>query len=142
MSGFYNKYGTDANLIEDGVWVDDFGDFSVKFRNPQSTKAREALRRLQEHPKNKPTLQRASRLREDPPVEFQETLNKEWMATGIIVDWKVSDRQGNPIAFSPRAALEFFDEFPFFLADCWTAATERSIFLPVDQELAREDLGN
>jgi hypothetical protein len=125
MAGFRDRYNTDKNLEEEGVWVD-YGDgLKVKVRRLSSKTSRDVRRKLE-----KP-YSAQFRNREMPDALQEELLNKQ-VAQAIVLDWEgVEDPDGKDGAMLPYSqdnVLRMVKEFPDFRDDILTAAMERSTF--------------
>lgn len=132
MANFLDRYSTDKDAEEAGVWVD-FGDgIEVQLRRLNSNKSKEIRRKLE-----KPY---AKQFRgQDMPETIQEDLLNKQIAKAIIVDWKgVPDpaKPESPLACSEEAVLDMIRKFPDFRDEILQASMERATFQKEDQKAA------
>lgn len=124
MAGFLDRYATDRNLEEEGVWVD-YGDgLKVKVRRLSSKHSRETRRKL-EKPYSSQFRNR------DMPDSLQEELLNKQMAQSIVVAWEGvpnPDKEGELLECTPENILMMVTKFPDFRDDILTAAMERTTF--------------
>lgn len=130
MAGFRDRYATDRNLEEEGVWVD-FGDgLKVKIRRLSSKTSRETRRKLE-----KPYAAQF-RNREMPDSLQDELLNKQ-VAQAIVLDWEGVEDPTTPapaegktafIDCTPENVLKVITALTDFRDDILTAAMERTTF--------------
>lgn len=132
-SGFFNRYGTDPSLEEEGVKVD-FGDgLKIQVRRLNSKHSRETRRKLE-----KPyTAQFRNR---DMPDSLQEQLLNKQIAESIVVNWEGvpdPDKPDKELQCTPENVLKMVSDprFKDFRDDILTAALERTTF----EKTARED---
>lgn len=95
-----NRYSTDVNLEENGVWVD-FGDgIRIRVRRIRSKKSLEVRKEL-ERPYT-------SDIRKGPlPESTMETLLLQQMAHALVVDWEgIVDDNEQPIPCTPDNITE------------------------------------
>lgn len=132
MSSFLQRYKTDKNLEENGVWVD-FGDVRVKIARITSKRSRDVRRQLER--------KYARKFRgQDIPHDVMEKILIEQLAQAVVMDWKgVTDASGREIPFNTEAARSIFTEFPDFREDVASAALMKETFL---EEAREEELGN
>src|SRR5688572_25956454 len=120
MSKFLERYATNKNLEESGVWVD-YGDgVEVQIRRMNSAKSRETRRRL-EKPYTKGFRG------QDMPESLQEELLNRQLAEAIVVDWKGVPDPDNPeqmLPCTPENVLKVVTAFPDFRDDIVTASIE------------------
>lgn len=142
MSNFWTSYAENPDLVENGVWVDDFNDgVRVKLRKPSSLKAREVRAQLEEREPYRLALRKAARTRGRISAELEDRLNKEWFARGIVVDWEgVPAFDGSGLLpFTPENAILVFNKLTIFYEDCVTAATSQDLY---KDDLKEENVGN
>lgn len=124
MPSFLERYKTDKNLEESGVWVD-YGDgIEVQIRRLNSAKSRETRRRL-EKPYTKGFRG------QDMPESLQEELLNKQVAEAIVVDWKGvpdPDNEGKELPCTPENVLKMVQRFPDFRDDIMAASMERATF--------------
>ena len=125
MSNFLSRYNTDANLEENGVWVD-FGDgIEVMVVRTNSKEAQ----------KLKAKLERPYRKLSQVPDDVQEAIYEKMIAQAVIKDWKgVTDAKGKEIPYSGEAALEILKKFKDFRDDIIMAASELETFRQIEME--------
>lgn len=141
-NSFFKAYRQDKSKVETGVWVTDFeGGAAVRIRKPSSETAREARKKIESKEPYRLALQKAARKRESLPTSLNDALNREWVARGIIVDWKnVPNPNGEGmLPFSVENALLIFAEAPGFFDDILEAALSEDIFKNEERE---ENSGN
>lgn len=133
MAGFFDRYATDRNLEEEGVWVD-YGDgLRVQVRRLNSKFSRDYRRKLE-----KPYAGQF-RGREMPDAISEEMLNKQ-LAHAIVVNWEgvpdPDDKTGKKtLPCNPDNVLRMMKEFPDFRDDILTAAMEKTTFQKEDVEV-------
>lgn len=124
MPSFLERYKTDKNLEESGVWVD-YGDgIEVCVRRMNSAKSRETRRRL-EKPYTKGFRG------QDMPESLQEELMNKQLAEAIVVDWKGipdPENEGKMLPCTPENVLKMVSTFPDFRDDIMAASMERATF--------------
>lgn len=130
MPSFLERYQTDRELEDGGVWVDYGDELMVCVRRINSAKSREVRRKLE-----KPYA-RAFRNQDMPESLSEELLNKQ-VAEAIVVDWKgVPDPDDNTkmLPCTPENVLRMVKEFPDFRDDILTASMERATFQKAELE--------
>ena len=124
MASFLDRYNTDRNLEEGGVWVD-FGDgLKVKIRRLTSKHSRETRRKLE-----KPYA--AQFRNRDMPDSLQEELLNKQVAKSVVIDWEGVVNPEKPEEKLPCTednVLMMVQKFPEFRDDILTAAMERTTF--------------
>lgn len=124
-------FGSNESDAEDGKWFPFGKTISVKirrFKSKKSKKVREAL----EAP-----YTRAAKFTTKIPEDIQESITKQHIAEGIIVDWKgVTDKNGNELPYSKKNALDLISQLPEF-AD---AVASVSLDLDNYREEVKEDV--
>lgn len=126
MAGFFERYNTDRNLEEEGVWVD-YGDgVMVKLRRLNSKHSREVRRKLE-----KPYTAQF-RAREMPDSLQEQLLNKQ-LSESIVVDWKGvpnPDKPEEELPCTPDNVLKMVsnEQFKDFREDILTAAMSQTAF--------------
>lgn len=126
MTDFFKKNRvTNPDVAEDGVWVTGVyqGMLDVKVRRTNSNKAQEVMRRL-----HKPY--RA--MRNIPPSKTQE-INRQWVAEGVLIDWRPSEDCPADVAKQVPActtenAVQAFRDDPDFLEEVIGFAHEAETF--------------
>ena len=111
--GIYARYETDTDAEANGKWItDEFGpDIQLKIRRfncPAASKARNDAFR--------PLLKVYGRM-DKIPEALSEEIGLKLLADVIVTDWRgagLVDKAGNPIPFSPEAALKLFTDLPDF----------------------------
>lgn len=102
----YDLFGTSAAASEDGKWFDLSPKISIKLRRLKSKKSRKTRERLEAPYKH---LMRNGQLSQ----EVQDDLADKQIAEAIICDWKgFTDMQGQPLPYSPAAALKLIRALP------------------------------
>lgn len=123
MSRFAERYTTDKQAEEDGVWVDLGDGIEIRIRRVKSPTARKVLRQLQapyEH------LRRTGR---PLPASVETEITRKWAAHGLLVDWKgVTGKGGEELPFSPQNALAVLQDFEDFADDVAYFAREVETF--------------
>lgn len=130
---FLDRYKTDPNLEENGVWVP-FGD-GVEFLLARFTsKKSKAVRRELE----KPYLRQ---IRSDSlSPEIQDEITIKQMAEAIVLGWKGvpdPDNESKELKFSKENVVKLLTRFPDLKDDLAQAALERSTFKAIDMEEAK-----
>jgi hypothetical protein len=134
----YDRYGTNKELEENGVWVE-FGDgvqlLLARIKSQRSLSAKKAA----EKPYRE-VLRNASRMGKEVTEDIQTRIALNWLVNGVVLDWKeVTDRTGKKLKFSPDNARDLFEDLPDFLDDVVFAASSQATY----QEAAdREAVGN
>ena len=123
----------DKVLAEEGKVFELEGGVKVRARSPQSLKAREVRRKLEEQEPYRLQIQMANRKRKPLPVETEDRLNKEWFARGVIIG--IEDE--GPI--TPEQIIDLFNQHPEFFEDCVITLTTRNAF---SEDQLEEDKGN
>ena len=126
MTDFFKKNRvTDPDVAEEGVWVTGVygGMLDVRIRRTNSSKAQEVLRRL-----NKPFRN----MRNVPPSKQQE-INRNWVAEGVLIDWRPSEDCPKELAQEVPActldnAIQAFKDDPDFLEEVVGFAHEAETF--------------
>lgn len=97
MTDFKNRFFTDSNLEEDGVWVD-FGEgLEVKIRRADSRASREVFRRLYKPYRKMEDAGNAI------PYDDEILLRAKWTAEALVAKWKgVTDRNGKAVKHDPE----------------------------------------
>lgn len=125
---FLNKYKTDPDLENNGVWIDFGDDVHVKITRFGTTKSKEVRRRLE-----KP-YQNFTRKGGIPDSVLEEILMKQ-IAEAIIVDWKgVTDEEGAVLDCTYDNRLTVLKKYPDFRDDVVLAASERDTFKTANVE--------
>lgn len=125
-SAFMNRYKTDREMEENGVWVD-FGDgIQVKIRRANSKHSRDTRAKLE-----KPYAGQF-RNREMPQSLQDEILIKQ-LAQSIVVDWKGVPDPSNPDSPNPfpcneENVIKVMTQFPDFREDILTASVAQATF--------------
>jgi hypothetical protein len=123
MSKFTERYTTNKEAEEEGVWVDLGDGIEIKVRRIKSPTSRKVLRQLQapyEH------MRRTGR---SLPESVETEITRKWAAHGLLVDWKgVGDKDGKNLPFSPDNALKVLQEFDDFADDVAYFAREVETF--------------
>lgn len=133
MSGFLERYQTDKNLEEEGVWVDLGGNVQVKVARITSRKSKEVRRKL-ERP-----MVRKNRS-DDLSIDQLEQLMTEQLAQAVIKDWRgVTDDEGNDLPCTVENCRTILTKFPDFREDVATASLEKETFRTA---ALQEELGN
>lgn len=97
------KFRTDKSLEDEGVWNSIGGDARIKLARIGNRRYRDALQaRLKPHRR----AIRAGTL----PEEVTEALMTEVIAETVIQDWKNVELNGEPVPFSPQAALDILSD--------------------------------
>lgn len=136
-SAFMNRYKTDKDLEENGVWVD-FGDgIQVKIRRANSKASRDCRAKLE-----KPYAGQF-RNREMPQSLQDEILIKQ-LSQSIILDWKgvpdPTDEKGERmLPCNEENIVKMMTQFPDFREDILTAAVAQATF---QRELMKAAEGN
>jgi hypothetical protein len=142
MAGFKDRYSTDRNLEEEGVWVD-YGDgLKVCVRRLSSKHSRETRRKLE-----KPYS--AQFRNRDMPESLQEELLNKQVSKSIVVDWEGVEDPDAPEAkagekpkmlpYSEANVLRMITEFPDFRDDILTAAMAQATFAREQQKEAEKN---
>lgn len=108
--GIYDIYETDNELETTGIRLD-FGDFAVfvKRANDKVNKKFGNLYRQKMRPHRRALA--AGSLNN----EIEEAIQMEVFAKTVVIDWEnVTDRDGEPIEFSPENCLKLFQDLPDF----------------------------
>lgn len=124
MASFLDRYKTDKNLEENGVWVDYSDGVRVQLRRLNSAKSRETRRRL-EKPYTKGFRG------QDMPESLQEELLNKQLAEAIVMDWEGVPDPENPsqmLPCTPENVLKVVIAFPDFRDDIIAASMERATF--------------
>ena len=124
MPSFLERYKTNKDLEEGGVWVDYSDGLQVCVRRMNSLKSRETRRRL-EKPYTKGFRG------QDMPETLQEELLNKQLAEAIVVDWKGVPDPDNPdkmLPCTPENVLKVVQAFPDFRDDILSASMERATF--------------
>lgn len=124
MASFLDRYSTNKDLEETGVWVDYSDGLKVKLRRLNSVKSREVRRRL-EKPYTK-----GFRGQEMPESLQEELLNKQ-LAEAIVVDWEGVPNPDDPkqqLPCTQENVLMMVARFPDFRDDIIAASMERATF--------------
>lgn len=123
MSKFTDRYTTNKEAEEEGVWVDLGDGIEIKVRRVKSATSRKMLRQLQapyEH------MRRTGRAL---PESVELEITRKWAAHGLLVDWKgVTDKRGKALAFTPENALKALEQFEDFADDVAYFAREVETF--------------
>lgn len=131
MSNLYNLYSSDETLAENGKWFEFGEEVSVKIRRYKSKKSRKVRENLEA------PYKRASKFATTLPDDVLESITNRHVAEGIIADWKgVSNRDGQPVAYSPAAALALINDLPDFR----DAVVEISLSLDNFREEVKQDV--
>lgn len=124
MPSFLERYATNKDLEEDGVWVDYADGLKVKLRRMNSVKSRETRRRL-EKPYTKGFRG------QDMPETLQEELLNKQLSEAIVVDWEGVPNPDNPkemLPCTPENVFRMVSQFPDFRDDLLAASMERATF--------------
>jgi preprotein translocase subunit SecD len=124
MPSFLERYATNKNLEEDGVWVDYADGLKVKLRRMNSVKSRETRRRL-EKPYTKGFRG------QDMPESLQEELLNKQLSEAIVVEWEGVPDPDNPekmLPCTPENVFRMVTQFPDFRDDLLSASMERATF--------------
>ncbi len=124
MANFLERYKTDRDLEDTGVFVD-YGDgLKIKMRRLNSAKSKEVRRKLE-----KPY---AKQFRgQEMPDSIQEMLLNHQIAKAIVVDWEGVPDPENPdkqLACTEENVLMMVEQFPDFRDDILAASMERATF--------------
>lgn len=111
----------DPELSEEGVWVTGAynGQLDIKVRRTKSQYATDVRRRLFKPFQNMRKV----------PEGKQDELNKQWVAEGLLVDWRAAEKaDGKPPACTTENALEAFEADPDLLDEVVWFAAEAETF--------------
>lgn len=133
MSGFLERYQTDKNLEEEGVWVDLGGNVQVKVARITSRKSKEVRRKLERPMVRKNRSDELS-------IDQLEQLMTEQLAQAVIKDWRgVTDDDGVELPCTVENCRMILAKFPDFREDVATASLEKETFRTA---ALQEELGN
>jgi hypothetical protein len=121
MNFFAKNRVADPDLQEEGVWVTDAynGQLDIKVRRTKSKYAQDVRKRLYKPYQNMRSI----------PEKKQDELNRQWVAEGLLVDWRASkDADGKPPACTTENALAAFEADPDFLDEVVWFAAEAETF--------------
>lgn len=125
-NSLFDAYKTDANLEEEGAWVEMRGGAQVKVRSENSTAAREYAAKLTKVQRQ--ILQANNWVL---PPKMQDRNEVLTCRHAIVVDWKnVPDEEGNDLPYSPAAVERILTALPRFRADILQAAKLEETFKP------------
>lgn len=135
MADFMDRYATDKNLEEEGVWVDYGEGLKVKVRRLNSKHSRQLRRKLE-----KPYATQF-RGREMPESLQEELLNKQ-LAGSVVVDWEGVPNPDNTtemLPCNPENILLMVSRFNDFRDDILTAAMEKTTFQKEDEKVKEKN---
>ena len=136
MAGFLDRYNTDRNAEEDGVWVD-YGDgVKVQVRRLSSKFSRDVRRKL-EKPYSSQFRNR------DMPDSLQEELLNKQLSMAVVVNWEGvpdPDKPDTMLPYSQDNVLRIVKDFPDFRDDILTASMERTTFEKEQRKDAEKNL--
>lgn len=93
-TGFAARFFTDADLENDGVWVDFGQGLEVKIRRADCRISREVFRRLY-----KP-YRKMEAAGNPIPDDDEVLIRAKWTAEALVADWKgVTDRKGKAVKY-------------------------------------------
>lgn len=102
----YARFKTNAELENDGTWVDYGGGLKFKIRRFSAKKSLDVRSELE-----KPFRMRGGN--GDIPAEFAEAVAVKHLARGVVVDWDgVVDTDGKALAFSADQAEKLLTDLP------------------------------
>ena len=135
MAGFFDRYSTNKDLEESGVWVD-YGDgLRIQIRRINSKFSRDTRRKLE-----KP-YSTQFRGREMPDSLQEELLNKQ-ISQAIVVDWEGVPNPENEkemLPCTPENVLMMVMKFNDFRDDILTAAMEKTTFQKEAEKAAEKN---
>ena len=133
MTDFFAKNRVaDPELSEEGVWVTGAynGQLDIKVRRTKSQHAQDVRRRIFKPYRN------MSRI----PEAKNDELNMQWVAEGLLVDWRAADSADDaPPDCTTENALAAFDADPDLLDEVVMFAAEAETFR---RERIEEDAKN
>lgn len=104
MTDFANRFFTDHDREEEGVWVDFGQGLEVKIRRSDSRRSRDVFRRLY-----KP-YRKMEEAGNPIPHDDEILIRAKWTAQALVADWKgVTDRKGKAVKYDSenlKAAID------------------------------------
>ncbi len=109
--GTYDKYRTDRDREETGVWVTMLDGSRWRLRRANSMAARKALRDAQRP--YELLIRQAEARGEDMPEEILDRINLDYSVYGIVTGWEgVTGPDGQPLTFTPDAVRQILQDLP------------------------------
>jgi hypothetical protein len=106
----FSMFGVSETEAEDGKWIAFGPSMEFKIRRLKSKKSRQVRERLEA------PYKRASKFGGAIADDVQQEITVLHMSEGIVADWRnVTDKAGNPLAYSKEACAALFRELPDFM---------------------------
>lgn len=122
-------FGTDKDLEKNGITID-YGSFKIKIAraggaNKRYSKALERLSKPYRHAIQTGILD----------DKISDKIVYEVYADTVVLGWEgVTDDEGNEIAFSKEACIQFFVDFPDFFKDIREQSDKVALFREMELE--------
>lgn len=123
----------DANLEENGVWMDYYDGSRLKIASIRSRRFREAKERIE-----KPYERLIKR--DILPKERKEELEARAIAEGLLLNWEGFQNHGEDMPYSREAAYQLIKSQSWFRLDILTYAMEDAAFRQEDVEQVAKNL--
>lgn len=114
--GTYSTYQTDKKREEEGTWAEMPDGSEWKLARASSKRSQQA-RKKAEQP-HRSLLQRCERMGTPIPEEIEDEINMEWMANGVVLDWKgVTGPSGDELEFTDANVRQVLTDLPDLTLD-------------------------
>jgi hypothetical protein len=117
----------DANLEENGVWMDYYDGSKIKLASIRSRRFREAKERIE-----KPYERLIKR--DILPKDRKEELEARMISEGLLLDWSGFENHGQELPFSREVAYKLVKEQSWFRIDVLTMAADEAAYRKEDVE--------
>lgn len=123
----------DANLEEEGVWMDYYDGSKLKIASIRSRRFREVKERVE---KPFELLIKRGIITKDQ----EKDLEARQIAEGLLLDWSGITNKGEPLPYSRNAAYELLKSQSWFRGDVITMAADVAAFRGEDVEQVAKNL--